>query len=370
MQPIQKLNWLQSPGPATPCTSWLKREGSGASNPNTLSQCKRPQGKDPQTETPATQHPMIPHSLPPQKRKTASACWRELQQAWESQGSRKLKKQSKGRSRSLDSCGERREQRKLLWPPPQPHGIKADAPAKLSHTVEEGGAHRLKLGWVLQKEKTPWNHTPCAAQEETTEQHLGRAETTVWERWGVPWTPQPSKTRRIHHPLPQTHARIYKHHHTEDNIVLDIVSKGPTSPACEDEALTERKIDCTWPPCTAGTGCSDAANTELPPPKDSCSYPCCAATAGAHEQPQEKEPYLSYHLTLRPAGQRYQRPAGRRKEEVANQPAPAPVLRPQTHSLYRGYARRGLSGSGVDPSRPVQAKSLQEWDYYLAEYPD
>ena len=42
-----------------------------------------------------------------------------------------------------------------------------------------------------------------------------------------------------------------------------------------------------------------------------------------------------------------------------NQLAPAPVLGPQTHSLYRGYARRGLSGFGENPSRPVQAKSLQ-----------
>ena len=164
--------------------------------------------QDQQTETPATQHPMIPHSLSPQKRKTASACWREHQQAWESQGSWKLRKQSKGRSRSLDSCGERREQRKPLWPPPQPHGIKADAPAKYCHTVEEGGAPS-KAGVGIAEGKTPWNHTSCAAQEETTEQHLGRAEATALEKCGVLWTPQRSQTRRIHHPLLQTHARIY-----------------------------------------------------------------------------------------------------------------------------------------------------------------
>ena len=33
-------------------------------------------------------------------------------------------------------------------------------------------------------------------------------------------------------------------HRTEDNIVVDIVSKGPASPASDGEAPTERKIDC------------------------------------------------------------------------------------------------------------------------------
>ena len=69
--------WLLSAGPANPRTSWPKVERYGAPNPNTLSQCKRPQGNDPQTETPATQHPMIPHSLPPQKRDSACLLKRE-----------------------------------------------------------------------------------------------------------------------------------------------------------------------------------------------------------------------------------------------------------------------------------------------------
>ena len=68
-----EYEWLRSAGPANPRTSWPKMEGSGATNPNTLSQRKEPQGKDPQTETPATQHPMTPYSLPSQERERERA---------------------------------------------------------------------------------------------------------------------------------------------------------------------------------------------------------------------------------------------------------------------------------------------------------
>ena len=86
----------------------------------------------------------------------------QLQQAWESQGSRKLRKQSKGRSRSSNSCSERREQRQPLCLPPQPQGIEADAPENLCHPVKEGGApSKAEVGFA--ERKTPQTHTLSCA---------------------------------------------------------------------------------------------------------------------------------------------------------------------------------------------------------------
>ena len=165
------------------------------------------------------------------------------------------------------------------------------------------------------------------------------------------------------HPPPHTRAHALRNPaHKRENSWRDSPRAGPWRKPWACGSLSVRRLDCG---CAFWTWCAGAEEAVavcggLPPLKGSCGCSYHTATADA-PWTVAGEPSLST-LSHNTTPCRTANPAGRRKEEVANSPALAPVLGPQPQRLYRGYTLRGLSGSGEDPSRPVQAKSLQEKD--------